>query len=291
MLKYSYPLPPFDSKKEVHYIRYIKFIESRKKLDIKKEKGFNIHHIFPKSMGGLDIKENLVKLTIREHFIAHLILYYCGYSEMTHAFWRMSTGTNKARLTMRQYEKVRSDRSMLISKKYSGKNHPMYGKKHSEETLKKLSEKRKGKSTISEYQRQRIAESNRARKGTKKGPHSEETKRKISESKKGRKHPHKFGERKPMCKEHKQKISESLKGRLFSTETKKKISESLKGKSKGNNGKNNNAKKVFCVELNKIFSCKKEAALEVYLKEHYTYRINKSIKLNVSVSGYTWKNI
>ena len=32
------------------------------------------HHIIPKSMGGLDTKENLVVLTAREHYIAHLLL-------------------------------------------------------------------------------------------------------------------------------------------------------------------------------------------------------------------------
>ena len=35
------------------------------------------HHIVPKSMGGLDTKENLVVLTAREHYIAHLLLTKC----------------------------------------------------------------------------------------------------------------------------------------------------------------------------------------------------------------------
>jgi len=32
------------------------------------------HHIVPKCLGGLDTPENLVKLTARQHFIAHLLL-------------------------------------------------------------------------------------------------------------------------------------------------------------------------------------------------------------------------
>lgn len=32
------------------------------------------HHIIPKSLGGTNDKENLVKLTAREHFICHLLL-------------------------------------------------------------------------------------------------------------------------------------------------------------------------------------------------------------------------
>lgn len=35
---------------------------------------YEIHHITPKSWGGDDADDNLVKLTLREHFIAHLLL-------------------------------------------------------------------------------------------------------------------------------------------------------------------------------------------------------------------------
>ena len=33
-----------------------------------------VHHIIPKSHGGSDDNSNLVKLTAREHYIAHLLL-------------------------------------------------------------------------------------------------------------------------------------------------------------------------------------------------------------------------
>ena len=43
-----------------------------------KRKEFNgyseIHHIIPKSLGGKDSKDNLVKLSAKEHFIAHRLL-------------------------------------------------------------------------------------------------------------------------------------------------------------------------------------------------------------------------
>ena len=35
---------------------------------------YELHHILPKSLGGLDTNENLVMLTLREHFICHLLL-------------------------------------------------------------------------------------------------------------------------------------------------------------------------------------------------------------------------
>lgn len=39
-----------------------------------KEKNYHVHHIIPKCDGGDNSKENRVKLTSREHFIAHVLL-------------------------------------------------------------------------------------------------------------------------------------------------------------------------------------------------------------------------
>jgi hypothetical protein len=56
--------------------RYWKFIDFTVSLNrgLKREENFHIHHIIPKSMGGNNSKGNLVKLTIREHLFAHLLL-------------------------------------------------------------------------------------------------------------------------------------------------------------------------------------------------------------------------
>ena len=61
---------------EPHLSRYINFIESRPIRCSQKFKT-NIHHILPKSMGGEGNIENVIILTHREHFIAHLILWKC----------------------------------------------------------------------------------------------------------------------------------------------------------------------------------------------------------------------
>ncbi len=84
-----------------------------------------------------------------------------------------------------------------------GEKNPFYGKHHSDETKRKLSESKKGKH------------------------HSEETKRKLSEANKGEKNPF-YG--KHHSEEVKRKISEAGKVRQFSEEAKRKVSESLKGK-------------------------------------------------------------
>ena len=45
----------------------------KKRLEIPPAGRFERHHIVPKSLGGPDTKDNLVKLTYREHYIAHLL--------------------------------------------------------------------------------------------------------------------------------------------------------------------------------------------------------------------------
>lgn len=57
------------------------------------------HHIIPKSFGGPNTKENLVRLTAREHFIVHALLWKFNivkhyHIKMLHAFHAMCNFTN-----------------------------------------------------------------------------------------------------------------------------------------------------------------------------------------------------
>lgn len=77
-----------------------------------------IHHIIPRSLGGSDVEDNLVKLTAREHFICHLLLPKMTEGQakhkMIHALWCM------AMLTDRQGEyKINSHTYMLLKTQYS----------------------------------------------------------------------------------------------------------------------------------------------------------------------------
>ena len=87
------------------------------------------------------------------------------------------------------------------------------GKTHSEETKRKMSDIHKGK-TLSEEHKIKLSKANKGR------TRSEETKRKIGEGHKG----------KTLSEETKTKISEAKKGKIPSEETIRKLSEANKGK-------------------------------------------------------------
>jgi len=73
------------------------------------------HHIIPKSLGGSNEPSNLVKLTLREHFICHRLLPKMTIGDhrkkMMYAIWKMchATATREAafKLTARTYNSVK----------------------------------------------------------------------------------------------------------------------------------------------------------------------------------------
>jgi hypothetical protein len=129
-------LPSVDLDHQIHLNRYIKFIESRPIKKYKSKFGLARHHICPKSFG-MDkrySKEswNIIILTEREHFIAHLILYKCYGDKMAQAFHMMnkskiSTGSYR-NLTSRQFEVLSMVYSYSKASSMIGTKNPMYGK-------------------------------------------------------------------------------------------------------------------------------------------------------------------
>lgn len=190
---------------------------------------YEIHHITPKSLGGSNSKENLVNLTAKEHFVCHLLLtkMYKGdaKNKMVHAAWAMATLENnnqqRYKITSKIYESLRIKYATLKSESLKGKP----GKKHTEETKKKIS---------------------LAHKGKKRNPMSEESKRKLSESMKGKNVGKKRTEEQSRIQslrqtgktrispseETRQKIRTALLNRdtIVSEETRQKISQANKGK-------------------------------------------------------------
>ena len=79
------------------------------------------HHIVPQSLGGTNKKENIVKLTAREHFICHVLLTKMtkgtDRSKMCQAAWMMastiSSNQQRHKVNNRTYENLRLEMSKI----------------------------------------------------------------------------------------------------------------------------------------------------------------------------------
>ena len=102
------------------------------------------HHIIPRSLGGNDSPDNLVRLTAREHFICHVLLTKMTVGlhkrSMAYAAWQMTHIVGRSRYTpcSHMYAFLRKQ----LSDSYKGipktTNHWL-GKTHTEESKKKQS--------------------------------------------------------------------------------------------------------------------------------------------------------
>lgn len=131
---------------------YDSLIESRKNLNRKKyeEVYYELHHIIPQSFGGTNEEKNLILLTAKEHFLAHLLLVEI-YShsvwhkhKMLNALMLMCNGVNEDRykFSSKKYDRIRSE----FAKEITGKSlEERFGKEKSEIIKKKLSEYNIGK--------------------------------------------------------------------------------------------------------------------------------------------------
>ena len=153
------------------------------------------HHIVPRSLGGLNTKENLVLLTAREHFVAHLLLVKMylmekgceskEYRKMTYALWYI-LGKHKGKrivIPSRQYAKLRQAYAQVNSLACRGEKHWNFGRHWSEETKDKIRKSHIGKKVkpevLPKYKRYGKDNPNYGHKW------SDEAKKRMSEKKKG----------------------------------------------------------------------------------------------------------
>jgi hypothetical protein len=127
-----------------HLVRYTHFIWSRLFRTLPEGTYTEKHHIVPKSFGMnkdyISQPWNIVKLSAKEHYIAHMMLWKAFGYQMTFAFMKMSLGhTCPSSL----YSKLKIDCSTIQKKRYAtglhpfckinsnntGANNPLYGKK------------------------------------------------------------------------------------------------------------------------------------------------------------------
>lgn len=189
----------------------------------------------PRAEGGSDDKANLVRLSAREHYIAHLLLARI-YNDvkMWCALWYMST-SKRYRITSRAYEAARRNRSAFMSKRMreldiEGRldkwKYSQLGKKMPDEQRQVLSKRMIGNTNgagthnISSDGKAKISAANKGKK------RSAETCKRISLSTKGRTPPNKG---KPMSEEQKRKLRQANLGKKQSEETKRKRNAKLKG--------------------------------------------------------------
>lgn len=101
---------------------YNKLIERAKTREI--EGYVEKHHIIPRCMGGDDSEENLVKLTAREHFIAHqlLVKIYPNVYGLIVSCVLMGTDAHGNRITNKVYGWIRTQLSISLSKNRTGQN-------------------------------------------------------------------------------------------------------------------------------------------------------------------------
>jgi hypothetical protein len=150
------------------------------------------HHIIPRCMEGLDIKENLIELTAREHFLCHVLLceIYPENIKLKQALFLMSIGKQKVKenqyvIGSRVYERLKTEYSQFLTgKKFSEEtkqkiSKTLKGKKRSDETKQKMSENRKGHLMYNDEWREKIRQGNLGKKKSK------ETKQNMSDIKKG----------------------------------------------------------------------------------------------------------
>lgn len=117
----------------MNYRKIYNDIIERRKYDI--PNGYiERHHIIPRSLGGNDDSDNIVRLTAREHFICHYLLIKMQtpdtleYYKMVNAFMLMkvqSTYQNRY-INSRLYETLRKHHSKAMSLLLSGANNSAY---------------------------------------------------------------------------------------------------------------------------------------------------------------------
>ena len=78
------------------------------------------HHIIPRCLGGDDNTENLVRLSYRQHYVAHVLLTKMHDSKkLINALWQMSFMNKKKHFNSRMYDYAKT----LYVESISGENH------------------------------------------------------------------------------------------------------------------------------------------------------------------------
>lgn len=289
--KHSFKNP---TKARRYIDRYIKFIVSR--IELNKTRGDiegHIHHIVPRSWGGTNAKSNLVKLTYKEHIIAHHLLYYTEDPKMVMAFYCMANifhnNEIKYNLTAEQYQ-------LLCEQARPLQGEIQKAKMANPEIRQKISNSLKGKCVGAKSSHKRAVinlvtmevfptarEADKAY-GYPIGTVSDGiiNRYRVRGQQWEYHDVYLKGESKPIVPQQ----SSRFKGKKHSAETRKRISELMKGRSPYNN------KKVINLQTEQVFNSCTDACMFLGLNRttmsSSIYHARKRGSLVFSCGGYQW---
>ena len=146
MLKYEEYNPPIQNQQV--WNEYVSLVEELRKTAPTKKKpkdGNERHHIIAKCYLPKRLwsdPDNIIVVPARYHFRLHVLYAKAVKGPMVYALHRMITCKKYENhlLTEDEYAEFKLALAEEVSKQVSGKNHPMYGKHHTEETRRKQSE-------------------------------------------------------------------------------------------------------------------------------------------------------
>ena len=114
-------------KKLTEYYEFIENCKNKTYTEVT-----HTHHILPRFMGGTDDKENLIELSVADHTYAHIILAESVDDEYKNGAWwsvaRLKEGWGG------DVDKIIEN----IRQSVTGVNNPFYGRKHSDESKRKI---------------------------------------------------------------------------------------------------------------------------------------------------------
>ena len=182
---------------EHHHKRYMQFINSLRGQFVN---GYaELHHIVPKSLGGSDDVNNLIRLTARQHYIAHWMLARAIKGSAARAFFMMSNFGKYGKVNSATYQIARKEYAQLVGEQMRGRIMPpiteetrekqrqaKLGKRLSLEHIEKVRQSRIGKPLTDQW-KANLSASKRGK--TTRGTgwnHSEETIKRVAESNRNR---------------------------------------------------------------------------------------------------------
>ena len=153
------------------------------------------HHEVPRSFGGPNTKDNIVRLTVREHVVAHAMLVRMtsgpNHFKMAKALGRMLSSRQGSAYTPRSSifaAHLRQATRWKMSDEQKAQVSAFHrGKTISDEQKEKISRALKGKKqSHGPWSEERKRARSEAMSGVPQGPHSEETRRKIGDAHRGK---------------------------------------------------------------------------------------------------------